>query len=212
MTASACGLSSQIRYVTDPPASGEVLYSDDFSARGSWDTWSDDSSIVDYSTGGLRFFINQTGYDYWSIVDEYFLDTTIDVDVTKINGPDDNRFGVLCRYQDEKNYYQVSLKNNQFAIGMVVDGKLTPLTEPYWKDSQFIGADGLPGGANVTVTCQGSSIGLSIEGMGEIPLLSDPENHFQHGKVALFAAPAENITDEFYSFVAFNNLTIEIIQ
>jgi hypothetical protein len=120
--------------------------------------------------------------------------------------------GVRCQVQDDKNYYQVSFKNKQFAIGRVVDGKLTPLTEPYWKDSQFIGSEGMPGGANVTVTCQGSSIGVSVEDMGEIPLVSDPDNRFQRGKIALFAAPAENLTDEFYSFAIFNNLTIEIIQ
>ncbi|MEM5775572.1 MAG: hypothetical protein AAGU05_11275, partial [Anaerolineaceae bacterium] len=96
VSASACGLSSQIRYFTDPPAGGEVLYTDDFSAQGSWDTWSDDSSIVDYSSGGLRFFVNQSSYDYWSILDEYFLDTAVDVDATMVNGPEDNRFGILC--------------------------------------------------------------------------------------------------------------------
>jgi cytoskeletal protein RodZ len=119
--------------------------------------------------------------------------------------------GVRCQVQDEKNYYQVSFKNKQFAIGRVVDGQLTPLTEPYWKDSQFIGTEGLPGGTNVTVTCQGSSIGVSIEGMGEIPLVSDPDDRFQQGKIALFAAPAEKMTDEFFSFAIFNNLTIETL-
>ena len=119
--------------------------------------------------------------------------------------------GVRCQVQDEKNYYQVSFKNKQFAVGRVVDGKLTALTEPYWKDSQFIGTEGLPGGANITVTCQGSSIGVSIEGMGEIPLVSDPDNRFQQGKIALFAAPAEKMADEFYSFAIFNNLTIETL-
>jgi len=119
--------------------------------------------------------------------------------------------GVRCQVQDEKNYYQVSFKNKQFAIGRVVDGKLTALTEPYWKDSQFIGAAGMPGGTNVTVTCQGSSIGVTIEGMGEIPLVSDPDDRFQQGKIALFAAPAEKMTDEFFSFAIFNNLTIETL-
>jgi hypothetical protein len=119
--------------------------------------------------------------------------------------------GVRCQVQDEKNYYQVSFKNKQFAIGRVVDGQLTPLTEPYWKDSQFIGTEGLPGGTNVTVTCQGSSIGVTIEGMGEIPLVSDPDDRFQQGKIALFAAPAEKMTDEFFSFAIFNNLTIETL-
>lgn len=119
--------------------------------------------------------------------------------------------GVRCQVQDEKNYYQISFKNKQFAVGRVVDGELTPLTEPYWKDSQFIGSEGMPGGANVMVTCQGSSIGVSIEGMGEIPLVSDPDDRFQSGQLALFAAPAGEMTDEFFSFAIFNNLTIETL-
>ncbi len=119
--------------------------------------------------------------------------------------------GVRCQVQDEKNYYQVSFKNKQFAVGRIVDGKLTPLTEPYWKNSQFIGSEGMPGGANVTVTCQGSNIGVSIEGMGEIPLVSDPDDRFQKGKIALFAAPADKMTGEFFSFAIFNNLNIETL-
>ncbi len=126
-------------------------------------------------------------------------------------GAADQIAGVRCQVQDERNYYQVSFKNNQFAVGRVVDGVLTPLTEPYWKDSQFMEPDGMTGGANVTVTCQGSSIGVSIEGMGEIPLVSDPDDRFQKGQIALFAAPAEKMTDEFFSFAIFNNLTIEIL-
>ena len=119
--------------------------------------------------------------------------------------------GVRCQVQDEKNYYQVSFKNKQFAVGRIVDGQLTPLTEPYWKDSQFISSEGMPGGANITVTCQGSSIGVSIEGMGEMPLVSDPDDSFQSGQIALFAAPADQMTDEFFSFAVFNNLTIETL-
>ena len=184
MTASACGLSSQIRYVTDPPASGEVLYSDDFSARGSWDTWSDDSSIVDYSTGGLRFFINQTGYDYWSIVDEYFLDTTIDVDVTKINGPDDNRFGVLCRYQDEKNYYQFMISSDgYYGIVKVLDGQPYLISSDQLRFTDVI-TQGTGGVNHLQAVCLGSSLTLSVN---DVLLASAFDTDLDHGKVGLTA-------------------------
>lgn len=120
--------------------------------------------------------------------------------------------GIRCQVQDESNYYQVVFRDLQYAVGSVVDGELTPLTDPYWQTSQFIGAGGLMGGANVSVTCAGSDIGLSIEGLGEFPLISDPAASFTSGAVALFAEAADQATSLFYSKAFFSNFTIEEIQ
>ena len=48
-------------------APGEVLFSDTFSDdSGGWNTWTDNNSIVDYNSGGLRFYINEKDYNFWS--------------------------------------------------------------------------------------------------------------------------------------------------
>jgi hypothetical protein len=120
------------------------------------------------------------------------------------------RAGIRCYIQDEKNYYQIELKDNNFAIGKVLDGKLIPLTGPYWQKSQFMKPEGMVGGVEVELFCSNMGLGISIEGTEETPLIADPDASFTSGEVAIFAAPADKPTGEFYSSVIFSSFSVEL--
>lgn len=52
--------------------------------------------------------MKMTEYDAWANQSRSFPgDVRIEVDAAKIGGPDDNDFGVICRYQDIDNFGMV---------------------------------------------------------------------------------------------------------
>ncbi len=136
----------------------------------------------------------------------------ITVSVTVQAQMSDQILGIRCQVKDEKNYYEVALQNKSFAIGAVLNGNFTPLTDPVWQHSQFIGSEGLSGGTDISMFCKGSQIGFSVNGTEETPLVSDPDNSFTNGSVAVFATAGKTPVDGFYSAAGFRNLKIKAEQ
>jgi len=109
-----------------------ALYRDDFADPTSG--WTRDASadyIADYEDGGYRIFVNAPDYSVWSRPDQEFADVSIEVTATKIGGPDDNNFGLICRYQDASNFYALLISSDGF-YGVLVS------VDNEW---QFVGMD-----------------------------------------------------------------------
>jgi hypothetical protein len=106
-------------------ASGEILFSDDFSKTPSgWGTWSRGGASVAYASGGLRVLVEQAQFDFWSVAGQRFENVNIEVDATKIGGPDDNDFGVVCRYKNKDNFYMlVASSDGYYGIAKMRDGQ-----------------------------------------------------------------------------------------
>lgn len=108
-----------------PPAvSGDVLFQDDFSrSMSGWDRYHDDVYSADYAPGGYRIQIFAPQTDAWANPGLSLTDARIEFDATKQSGPDDNTFGVLCRYQDARNFYFFLVSSDGYAgIGMSLGG------------------------------------------------------------------------------------------
>ncbi len=116
------GISSNGKTPTRPNA----IYEDDFSNPASgWETWSDaNGSFVAYQNNGLRILVKDSQYDYWSRPGKRFVDARIEVDAIKLDGPNDNDYGLICRYQDRNNFYAFLASSDGYAgILKVEDGK-----------------------------------------------------------------------------------------
>jgi len=111
--------------------------------------------------------------------------------------------------QDEYNYYFVEVWRNQFAIGKVIDNTFTPLTDPYWQDSQFINDVAEDGFVTLRISCFDYSVGVEINGFGEIFPVDDPEESFSSGAVAIFGDSSEEAVDMLMGIFYFKNLEIE---
>jgi hypothetical protein len=111
-----------------------VLYSDDFSDPDSgWDRVQAEEGVTDYENGQYRIFVDQAQHDYWANPGQSFTDVQVEADATKIGGPDDNDFGLICRYQDVENFYAFLISSDGFyAIMKYSDG-----------GSETIGSDGM---------------------------------------------------------------------
>ena len=107
-------------------SSSYVLFSDDFSTTDKkWDRVTDNSRSTDYYNDAYRIIVNDTSIDAWANPsNESFTDTSTEVDASKNAGPDDNDFGIICRYTDvDKFYYGVVSSDGYYGImKMTADG------------------------------------------------------------------------------------------
>ena len=68
-----------------------------------------------YDWGGLRFRINRADYDMWSYPPQAYSDAIIWVEAAKLEGTDDNAFGLLCRIQENGDYYAFLISSDGYA-------------------------------------------------------------------------------------------------
>ena len=166
----------------DPSA--EVLFADDFSDPSSgWDRIQADEGVTDYANGRYRIFVNQPQHDYWANPGRSFGDVRVEVDATKAGGPDDNDFGLICRYQDTGNFYAFLISSDgYFAIMKVSQG-----------NSEMLGTDGMElaeavrkGGTtnHIRGDCVGNQLTLHVNGQR---VHSVNDSTFSSGDVGLLA-------------------------
>jgi hypothetical protein len=100
----------------------QVLFQDDFSSVSSgWDRNTNQNGTTDYANGGYEIKIITADWSKWANPSQSFQgDVRIEVDATKIGGPDDNAFGVLCHYQDTKNFYYFYISSDGY-VGIGID-------------------------------------------------------------------------------------------
>ena len=106
----ACNAANITGNTTKTPSN--VLFEDDFSDSSSgWSSFTDADGITDYDDGFYRIRVDTigsegTGMDMWSHPKINLEgDVRIEVDATKIGGPDENDIGVLCRYSNKNDTY-----------------------------------------------------------------------------------------------------------
>ncbi len=125
LLASACSL------LELPNEPGSVLFQDDFSrASSGWDRYRDSTYESDYSEGTYRIHVLRPNTDSWATPGLRFTDVQIEVDATKAGGPDDNVFGLICRYQDPRNFNFFLVSSDGYTgIGVYKDGRRHLLTD-----------------------------------------------------------------------------------
>lgn len=167
-----------------PPEEAGVLYSDDFSDPNSgWDRVQSDEGVTDYENGAYRIFVDQSQHDYWANPGRSFGDVRVEVDATKTGGPDDNDFGLVCRYQDTENFYAFLISSDGYYAILKYSGGT----------SESLGTDGMlstvavnQGAAtnHIRADCVGDTLTLYANGTR---LHSTTDSQFTSGDVGLIA-------------------------
>ena len=156
---------SACNYQSPPPIPGDVLFQDDFSRPISgWDRYHDDVYSADYAEGGYRIQIFSPETDAWANPGLNLADVRIDLDATKRGGPDDNTFGVLCRYQDPRNFYFFLLSSDGYTgIGINIEGTRFLLSG----DTMFPSGAVLQGDVtnHIRVECVGYQLTMVVNGV-----------------------------------------------
>jgi hypothetical protein len=130
-------------FVTPSPTTiaTELLFFDDFSDPNSgWDRVDDTDYSTNYFNNAYRITVNTDMYDGWANPKDYtYSDAAIEVDATKNGGPDDNDFGVICRYQDSDHfYYAVISSDGYFGIIKVTTESSGVIGRDYLEYSDYI--------------------------------------------------------------------------
>ncbi len=168
---SACAPSSTPAPIpsADP---GAMLYQDEFEDNASgWARISNENGIMDYDAGGYRFLVQQPGFNLWSTPEKNFGDVRVEADVTRLNGPDENRMGLICRYQSGNYYFFIISSDGFYGIGKFIGGTTLLLGQEEMQASDMIQMDA---SNHLRADCVGKTLTLYIN-YNEVASISDKD-------------------------------------
>lgn len=181
--------------------SGEILFVDDFSnPSGGWDTWIKDDTIVGYENESLRILVNQPHFDFWSRPGKRFADVHLQVDAMMADGPQNNDFGMMCRYRDRDNFYAFLIGSDGYGgILKVKDGQYSLLNGASMVYNEAI----VKGSAvnHLEAYCLGHQLKFMVNGQ---PFLEAQDSDFLSGEIGLIAGAYDEVGVDirFDNFVA----------
>lgn len=201
-TLTACSLTQFLPtgLTNNAATDSNVLFEDDFSKTSSgWDKWSGDGGSTDYVDGTYQIIVNESQYDLWANPGENFTDVSVEVDAVMVGGPEDNDFGILCRYVDVENYYfGIVSSDGYYAIGTLIDGDQQIFSENMQEsDAINTGYES----NRIRFDCVGSTLSLYVNGT---LLEQQTDSTFSSGDVGLMAGTFDTAGTQ----IAFDNFVV----
>jgi hypothetical protein len=184
-----------------PDTQAEVIYQDDFeNSNSGWLSQRDADGITDYDQGGYRIKVDLIEWFFWVESGKTFTDVKIDVDVTKIGGPDANEMGIICRYVDANNFYFFTITSDGFyGITKLINDEyeLIDMTELEFSNAINQGA----ATNHLQAICDGETLRFYVNGT----LLADVQDaSFSSGDIGMIAGT----TDMPGADLLFDNLVV----
>ncbi len=182
-------------------ADPNLLFEDDFSKTSSgWDQYGDEYGTTDYGDGYYQIYVNDTSVDYWANPGKNFTDLVVSVDAEKVGGPDDNDFGLICRYVDESNFYFfLASSDGYYAIGRMIDGSQELIGQ---EQLNYTDAINLGNSTNaLEASCVGTSLSFKINGE---TVASVEDATFSEGDIGLIAGTYDTVGTD----VHFDNIKV----
>lgn len=186
---------------------GGVLFQDDFSGEQDcgWSLYNQGGAVaeIDPDAGVLQISTSQPGQIWWTNPGREFEDAIITVQARQAGGPNDNAYGVICRYQNEQNFYVFLISGDgYYAIGKYQSGndQITYLTE----NGQYQYSDVINQGVatnRIRASCVGNELSLAVNGL---PLFTTTDPTFVSGDVGLGVSTLEPGT----AVVQFDDITV----
>ncbi len=168
-----------------PQAPGALLFQDDFSnPKSGWPRQKKDSS---YSGDGYQILVNDPNAVVVAVPGLSLTDAVIDVEVSKVAGPDRNWFGIVCRYQNDKNFYFLVISSDgRYGIGRFVNGEKKLLNADEMQPDAAIHQGTTSN--RLSASCIGNTLALTVNGS---PLASVQDAAFASGDVGLLGGAFE---------------------
>lgn len=176
---------------------GGTLFADDFSGEQNcgWVEYNRGGAVIAIEDGALNISTSSPGEIWWTNPGRTFDDVIVNVQASQISGVDDNAYGVICRYQDEHNFYLFLISGDGFyTIGKYagIDIPVTYLTP----DGQYQPSDIINQGAasnDIQASCIGNQLSLAVNGE---PLITVTDSEFSSGDIGLAASTMQQGTVE----------------
>jgi len=164
-----------------------TLFQDDFSNPNSgWDSYENTNGSTGYENGAYRINVLAANWLIWDPFPRIFQnDVRIEVDATKVDGPDDNSMGAICRFQDNDNYYYLAISSDGYAaIYKMLQGNLAVISS---EDGNWQKANGIwPGPLtnHIRAECIGNTLAVYAN---DAQVATATDDAFTGGQVCLAA-------------------------
>jgi hypothetical protein len=159
-------------YIPEPTqATGELpdlandwneTFSDDFDTpnKGNWTIFNESAVVSEWRNGRFAFDFNEAMMTATSITNDLDLsDVVVQMEVYRVGDVIENDMGLVCRYQDQDNYYSMSFGNDDYVtIYKTVAGTWTALF------NEFVDTDLSGDHHQMTIGCIGTELSLFIDG------------------------------------------------
>lgn len=189
------------------PSPGQIVLVDDFeNAANGWDTYTDDDTWAGYVDGGYRLGVYRSEFVTWGNPSngQTFSNFEIEVDARQVEGPVDNNYGVLVRYQaDDENFYWFQISSDGFyAVDLLLDDEWVSLVA--WEESSVIN-QGVGATNRLKVVCFDDQFSFYVNGTY---LVGVSDATFGSGGIGL----AAGAFDEAGVVVHFDNVQVRLLQ
>lgn len=174
---------------------------DDFSDKTSgWPEFSDaDGEWAHYEKGEYHILTRQTG-GWFTHVErpEVFSDFILEVEARQVEGPDNNAYGLMCRYKDDSSYYILISGDGSYLVAKQARGESALIKD--WTALPAIRRGNSTN--NLKVVAEGSHIALFIN---DKHVASFEDTSLAEGQIGLIAGAIK----EPDVHIAFDNLKVE---
>ena len=154
-------------------------FSDDFSSNQfGWADRVGESTQFSFEDGHYAIHIYEASYISWAYLPIEFEPSFVGFDAAVVPGQESGAYGVMCHYQDEDNYYFVSIDpgSKEYAIGYFAGGEVYELMQNLWMPSFYLN-DSPNAVNNIQVACDPNMITLFINNQLE----AQPQIETQYG-------------------------------
>lgn len=184
---------------------GGTLFNDDFSdgRNCGWALYNDSGVIAVIEGEELHLRTGQPGQILWTNPGRVFDNAIITVLARQVAGSDDNAYGVICRYQNEQNFYVFLVSGDGFyAIAKYQSGsdQVIYLTG----DGQFTFSEVINQGQatnEIRAACVGEELSLTVNGF---PLVTVVDSSFPEGDIGVAASTFQPGTAD----IAFDDIRV----
>jgi hypothetical protein len=161
-----------------------ILFKDDFSKKtGGWTTHADVISFSGYAANSFRIWVDVPFFNFWSTPGLNFADSLIYVRAFKQAGPDNNLFGLICRYQNEDNFYALVIgSDGYYGILKKMDGEQMLVERTQMAFSEVINRG--EAANELQASCQADQLALFVNG---VELIQASDSSFAAGDVGVIA-------------------------
>jgi hypothetical protein len=147
-------------------SSGDVIFVDDFSTSNeNWDIWEkSDESAVSFFEDGLIMIVSKPNLDIITTNNVSYPDVLIQTAAQKRLGTNDNAYGIVCRYLNDRNYYGFLISSDgYYGIIKVFEGDYKLLSSENLEFDEDIHQGKEEN--SILAKCEGNTLTLSINGI-----------------------------------------------
>ncbi len=187
------------------PSAGDLLLADDFDDPASgWLVLVTDEGEQGYDQGAYRIAVYGVDFAAWGYPEPEndFADFVIEVDAHRVDGPEDNEYGIITRMQPDGSFYLFSISSTGHAsIQKHIGEEWEYLVD--WTESAAVRQGGEIN--RLRVTCQGARLRFFVNGQA---VAEADDAGFRSGNIGLLASAGE-VTGV---VAAFDNLRVRALD